>query len=101
MIVVCVMIAGRETGNNGILKMLVLPVSRSTLSIAKFLCAYLLSVHGNGSVSCRVRNRRIDCDTDDGSNRNLTDPVSAEMVLGTVSNNAALHCGHVGNHRTV
>ena len=36
MIVVCVMIAGRETGNNGILKMLVLPVSRSTLSIAKF-----------------------------------------------------------------
>lgn len=28
MIVVCVMIAGRETGNNGILKMLALPVSR-------------------------------------------------------------------------
>lgn len=36
MIVVCVMIAGRETGNNGILKMLALPVSRCTLSIAKF-----------------------------------------------------------------
>ena len=36
MIVVCVMIAGRETGNNGILKMLVLPVSRYSLSIAKF-----------------------------------------------------------------
>lgn len=36
MIVVCVMIAGRETGNNGILKMLALPVSRYTLSIAKF-----------------------------------------------------------------
>lgn len=36
MIVVCVMIAGRETGNNGILKMLVLPVSRGALSIAKF-----------------------------------------------------------------
>ena len=53
------------------------------------------------NVSCRVRNRRIDCDTDDGSNRNLTDPVSAEMVLGTVSNNAALHCGYVGNHRAV
>lgn len=36
MVVVCVMIAGRETGNNGILKMLALPVSRYALSIAKF-----------------------------------------------------------------
>lgn len=36
MIVVCVMIAGRETGNNGILKMLALPVSRHRLSAAKF-----------------------------------------------------------------
>ena len=36
MIVVCVMIAGREMGNNGILKMLALPVGRHTLSVAKF-----------------------------------------------------------------
>jgi len=36
MIVVCVMIAGRETENNGILKMLALSVSRYALSIAKF-----------------------------------------------------------------
>lgn len=36
MIVVCVMIAGREAGNNGILKMLTLPVSRYALSVAKF-----------------------------------------------------------------
>ena len=36
MIVVCVMIAGRETQNNGILKMLALPVSRYLLSMAKF-----------------------------------------------------------------
>ena len=36
MIVVCAMIAGREIGNNGILKMLALPVSRYALSIAKF-----------------------------------------------------------------
>ena len=36
MIVVCVMIAGREIGNNGILKMLVLPISRHALSFAKF-----------------------------------------------------------------
>lgn len=43
-IVVCVMIAGRETGNNGILKMLALPVSRQALSLAKFcvLMFYLL-----------------------------------------------------------
>ena len=36
MIVVCVMITGRETANNGILKMLALPVSRHALSAAKF-----------------------------------------------------------------
>ncbi len=44
MIVVCVMIAGRETQNNGILKMLALPVSRYGLSLAKFfvLLFYLL-----------------------------------------------------------
>lgn len=44
MIVVCVMIAGRETQNNGILKMLALPVSRYKLSLAKFciLMFYLL-----------------------------------------------------------
>jgi len=44
MIVVCVMIAGRENQNNGILKMLALPVSRRELSLAKFcvLMFYLL-----------------------------------------------------------
>ena len=44
MIVVCEMIAGRETQNNGILKMLALPVSRYALSLAKFcvLMFYLL-----------------------------------------------------------
>lgn len=44
MIVVCVIIAGRETANNGILKMLALPVSRRALSAAKFcvLLFYLL-----------------------------------------------------------
>lgn len=36
MVVVCVMIAGRETQNNGVLKMLALPVSRYALSLAKF-----------------------------------------------------------------
>ena len=37
MIIVCVMIAGRETQNNGILKMLALPIRRERLSLAKFL----------------------------------------------------------------
>lgn len=36
MIVVCVMISARETQNNGILKMLALPVDRAKLSLAKF-----------------------------------------------------------------
>lgn len=36
MIVVCVMISGRETQNNGMLKMLALPISGYTLSLAKF-----------------------------------------------------------------
>lgn len=36
MLVVCVVIAGRESTNNGILKMLALPVSRYRLSLAKF-----------------------------------------------------------------
>ena len=81
MIVVCVMIAGRETGNNGILKMLALPVSAIHYPL-QVLCAYLLSVHGNGGVSCCVRNRWGGCDTDNGNNRNLTDPVSVEWCLG-------------------
>lgn len=37
MIVVCAMLAGRESQNNGVLKMLSLPVSRNFLSLAK-LC---------------------------------------------------------------
>lgn len=36
MIVVCVMISSRETQNNGILKMLALPINRSAVSLAKF-----------------------------------------------------------------
>ena len=44
MIVVCVMISGQETQNNGILKMLALPISLYTLLLAKFcvLLFYLL-----------------------------------------------------------
>lgn len=41
MIVVCITIAGREIQNNGVLKMLALPVSRYALSLAKF-CVLML-----------------------------------------------------------
>lgn len=36
MVVVCVMIANRETRNNGILKMLALPISKEKLALTKF-----------------------------------------------------------------
>ena len=80
MIVVCVMIAGRETGNNGILKMLALPVSRCALSIAKFCVLTFYLFMEIGGVSCRICNRWVDCDTDNGSNRNPADSISSEMV---------------------
>ena len=38
MIVVCVMIVGRETGNNGILKMLALPVSAAHYPLPNSVC---------------------------------------------------------------
>jgi len=47
MIVVCVLIVGRETENNGIRKMLTLPVNRHALSTAKFcilVCCLLLEI---------------------------------------------------------
>ena len=43
----------------------------------------------------------IDCDTDNGSNRNPADSISSEMVLGAVSDYAAVHCGYVGHHCAV
>ena len=36
MVVVCVMFANRETKNNGILKMLALPISKGKLALTKF-----------------------------------------------------------------
>ena len=36
MVIVCVMISNRETKNNGILKMLALPISKGKLALAKF-----------------------------------------------------------------
>ena len=50
---------------------------------------------------CRICNRWVDCDTDNGSNRNPADPISSEMVLGAVSDYAAVHCGYVGHHCAV
>lgn len=44
MVVVCVMIANREIQNNGILKMLALPIDKSRIALAKFfvLLSYLI-----------------------------------------------------------
>lgn len=53
MLVVCVMIAGRETGNNGILKMLALPVDRYALCMAKF-CVLLFCLLMEIAVFCLV-----------------------------------------------
>ena len=50
MIVVCVMIAGRETGNNGILKMLALPSSASNRLQSTVLCSV-----GYKGVGCMPR----------------------------------------------
>ena len=44
MVVVCVMIANRETKNNGILKMLALPVSKGKLALTKFLVFIIAGV---------------------------------------------------------
>ena len=100
MIVVCVMIAGRETGNNGILKMLVLPVSRSTLSIAKFcVLTFYLFMEMVVFLVVFVIAGLIATQT-----MGVTEILPILYLLNgawTVSNNAALHCGHVVNHRTV
>lgn len=37
MVVVCIMIGSRETQNNGILKMLALPIDKGRIAFAKFL----------------------------------------------------------------
>lgn len=98
MIVVCVMIAGRETQNNGILKMLALPVSRYTLSAAKFcvLLFYLfmemivfLIMFVIAGFYCNEYGRNY---------RSPADYVSAEMVCRIISYHVTKRCGNVGYH---
>ena len=59
MIVVCVMIAGRETGNNGILKNAGAAGQPICAFDCQVLCAGILPVHGNGGISRGIRNRRV------------------------------------------
>lgn len=101
MIVVCVMLAGRETGNNGILKMLALPVSRYALSAAKFcvLLFYLfmemvvfLGVFVVAGLNCNEKCRNY------GS---ITYHVFAEMEYWSVSYYASEYSNHVGNYSIV
>jgi hypothetical protein len=44
MVVTCVMISGRETKNNGILKMLALPISRKKMAVAKWVVLLIFIV---------------------------------------------------------
>ncbi len=101
MIVVCVMIAGRETQHNGILKMLALPVSRYALSLAKFgvLMFYLfmemvvfLIVFFDFWYCCYTHGR---------NHRNFTIALSYKVVCRIISYNAALSSSYVGNYSIV
>ena len=89
MVVVCVMLAGHETGNNGILKMLALPVSRYTLSAAKFC------------VSRCICCCRIDCNNKCRNYRSITHHVFVEMEHRSIFYDAAEHSDYVGNYSIV
>jgi len=121
MIVVCVMIAGRETQHNGILKMLALPVSRYALSLAKFgvlmfylftemvvcfifskiWCFDVLLVYGNGCFSYCVFDFWYCCYTHGRNHRNFTIALSYKVVCRIISYNAALSSSYVGNYSIV
>ena len=95
MIVVCVMIAGRETGNNGILKMLALPVS------CKILCISLLFMYGNGCFSCCFCDNRIDCNEQYRNHRSIAGPVFIEVVCRIIFDDAPRCGGNLGDYGTI
>lgn len=101
MIVVCVMIAGRETQHNGILKMLALPVSRYALSLAKFgvlmfylfmeMVVFLIVFLISGIVATHMA----------GITETFTIALSYKVVCRIISYNAALSSSYVGNYSIV
>lgn len=95
MIVVCVMIVGRETGNNGILKMLALPVSR------KILCTSFLFAYGNGCFSCCLCDNRIDCSKQHRNYRSAADHVFVEVVRWFIPYHAPWCSNNMGDYGTV
>ncbi len=95
MIVVCVMIAGRETGNNGILKMLALPVSR------KILRTSLLLIYGNGCFSCCFCDNRLDCSGQYRNYGSIADYVFIEVVRRIIFYNAPWCGGNVGDYGAI
>ena len=101
MIVVCVMIAGRETQHNGILKMLALPVSRYALSLAKFGVLMFYLFYGNGCFSYCVFDFWYCCYTHGRNHRNFTIALSYKVVCRIISYNAALSSSYVGNYSIV
>ena len=98
MIVVCVLIAGRETGNSENAGFANQPICAFHCQVLR---AGILSVHGGSGLSCRFPNCRDACNTDNGSDRGLTGPLSAATVPRLVSDNAAEHWSYVGNYCTV
>ena len=101
-IVVCVMIVGRETGNNGILKMLALPISRYALSVAKFcVLLFYLFIYGNDCFSCCFCDNRINCNEQYRNYRSITRHVSTEVVRGIIFYDAPQCGNNVGNYDTI
>ena len=79
MVVVCVMIANRETKNNGILKMLALPISKEKLALTKFFV--LLSF--------------LEC------NRIYSCPLFINVDIKIIYDYDSSHFVYVGNYNTV
>ena len=67
----------------------------------KVLCTYVLSFHGNGSFSSRIRDCGVDCNKLNGYYRNASGALSSKMVRGAVPYHAALCGDHVGDYGSV
>ena len=97
MIVVCVMIMGRETGNNGILKML----ADHALVGRKILRTSLLFIYGNGCFSCCFCDNRIDCSEQYRNYGSIAGHVFIEVVCRIIFHDASRCGGNVGDYGTI
>ena len=81
--------------------MLALPVSRCALSIAKFCVLTFYLFMEMVGVSCRICNRWIDCDTDNGVTETLPILYLLKWCLGLFLTMLPCICGYVGHHCAV